>query len=65
MKFVNYIIILCSFVFAQDELSSRYHSFYEIEEKIIEWDDQFGSNTNPYEIYPGDEGIIFHHEIIG
>jgi len=65
MKFVNYIIILCSFVFTQDELSSRYHSFYEIEEKIIEWDDQFGNNTNPYEIYPGDEGIIFHHEIIG
>ena len=65
MKFFNYIIILCSFVFTQDELSSRYHSFYEIEEKIIEWDDQFGSNTNPYEIYPGDEGIIFHHEIIG
>ena len=32
---------------------------------IIEWDDQFGSNVNPYEIYPGDEGIIFHHEIIG
>ena len=52
-------------MFSQNELSERYHSYYEIEQKIIEWDDQFGNNVNPYEIYPGDEGIIFHHEIIG
>ena len=50
---------------SQNELSERYHSYYEIEQKIIEWDNQFGNNVNPYEIYPGDEGIIFHHEIIG
>ena len=25
----------------------------------------FGSNQNPYPFYPGDEGIIYHHEIIG
>ena len=52
-------------MFSQNELSERYHSYYEIEQKIIEWDNQFGNNINPYEIYPGDEGIIFHHEIIG
>jgi len=58
------MILISSFILTQ-ELSSRYHDFYEIEEKIIQWDEQFGNNTNPYEIYPGDEGIIFHHEIIG
>ena len=60
MKF--YVFIFFSFLFC---LSERYHTFYEIEQKIIEWDEQFGDNVNPYEIYPGDEGIIFHHEIIG
>ena len=65
MKFFYFIIVLASFIFTQDELIDRYHSFYEIEQKIIEWDEQFSNNMNPYEIYPGDEGIIFHHEIIG
>ena len=64
MKFFIYTILISSFILTQ-ELSSRYHDFYEIEEKIIQWDEQFGDNTDPYEIYPGDEGIIFHHEIIG
>ena len=63
--FIYFIFVLSSFVFSQNELSDRYHSYYEIEQKIIEWDEQFGNNVNPYEIYPGDEGIIFHHEIIG
>ena len=64
MKFFIYTILISSFILTQ-ELSSRYHDFYEIEEKIIQWDEQFGNNADPYEIYPGDEGIIFHHEIIG
>ena len=63
--FIYFIFVLSSFLFSQNELSDRYHSYYEIEQKIIEWDEQFGNNVNPYEIYPGDEGIIFHHEIIG
>ena len=53
MKFFIYTILISSFILTQ-ELSSRYHDFYEIEEKIIQWDEQFGNNTDPYEIYPGE-----------
>ena len=45
MKFFT-SILLCSLLFS---LSERYHTFYEIEEKIIEWDEQFGDNIDPYE----------------
>ena len=65
MMCLFFIISFVNLLVAQDELSSRYHSYYEIEDKIIEWDMAFGNNTDPYEIIPGEEGIIFHHEIIG
>ena len=65
LKKILYIILISSFVYTQSELSERYTSLEEIETQLNLWYDEFGSNQNPYPFYPGDEGIIYHHEIIG
>ena len=56
--------MLLSLSFSQSILSERYTTFDELEQKINEWDQNYGQNSNPFEIID-DEGIIFHHEIIG
>lgn len=46
-------------------LSERYHTFYEVEQQLLEWDEEFGSNTNPWPSqYPG-SGIIYELSQIG
>ena len=59
-----YILLVFSFAISQSSLSERYTTYHELEQKIIEWDENYGTNSNPF---PGiqNEGIIFHHEIIG
>tara|TARA_Y100001960_G_C13961662_1_gene488568 strand:- start:11 stop:496 length:486 start_codon:yes stop_codon:yes gene_type:complete len=59
MKF--YLLIFISFVFA---LSERYHTFYEVEDQLYEWNLEFGANESPWPTqYPG-SGIIYQlHEI--
>ena len=63
--FCLYIISFSSLIFSQSELSDRYTTYQEIEDQLNSWYDEFGSNQNPYTFYPGNEGIIYHHEIIG
>lgn len=63
--FCFYIILFSSLILSQSELSERYTTYQEIENQLNSWYDEFGSNQNPYTFYPGDEGIIYHHEIIG
>ena len=58
-------IIFSSFLFSQSELSERYTTYQEIEARLNAWYDEFGDNVDPYPSYPGNEGIIYHHEIIG
>ena len=65
LKNFIYIIFSFSVVFPQSELSDRYTTYQEIEQRLNAWYDAFGSNVDPYPSYPGDEGIIYHHEIIG
>ena len=64
MYIVIYILII-SFSFSQSELSERYSTLQEIEQQLNTWSEEFSTNTDPYAFYPGDEGIIYHHEIIG
>jgi len=52
-------------ILSQSELSDRYTTPQEIEDQLNAWYDEFGSNEDPYPIIPGNEGIIYHHEIIG
>ena len=62
--FFLHIILFFSFIFCQSSLSERYTTYQELENKIIEWDQNYGSNSDPFPNIPN-EGIIFHHEIIG
>ena len=59
------IILFFSLILSQSELSDRYTTPQEIEDQLNAWYDEFGSNEDPYTFYPGNEGIIYHHEIIG
>ena len=63
--FVFISILILSVCFSQSELSERYTTFEEIENQLNAWSDEFSQNTDPYTFYPGEEGIIYHHEIIG
>ena len=59
MKF--YIPIFVSFLFC---LSDRYHTFYEVEEQLYEWNLEFGSNQSPWPTQYPESGIIYQlHEI--
>ena len=60
MKF--YFLVFISFIFS---LSERYHTFYEIEDQLFEWEEEFGSNESPWPAqYPG-SGIIYSLHQIG
>ena len=60
-----YTVLSFSLILSQSELSDRYTTPQEIEDQLNVWYDDFGSNEDPYTFYPGNEGIIYHHEIIG
>ena len=64
MKFFVHILIVTSFLYTQSSLSERYTTLNELEQKIIDWDLEFGTNQDPFPFVEG-EGVIFHHEIIG
>jgi len=49
---------------AQNPLIERYHTYEEIAEQLYLWNEEFGGNTNPSNLYPG-SGIIYHLEEIG
>ena len=63
--FLFIFTLFVSFSFTQSELPDRYTTYQEIEQQLNDWSEEFGSNTDPYPFYPGEEGIIYHHEIIG
>ena len=64
LSYLLYIVLVSSVIFSQSSLSERYTTYEELEQKIIEWDQSYGSNSNPFSNIEN-EGIIFHHEIIG
>ena len=64
MQIFVYFLTFISFLLSESILSDRYTTLDELEQKIIYWDSEFGSNDNPFSFMQG-EGVIFHHEIIG
>ncbi|MAZ60920.1 MAG: hypothetical protein CMG50_01930 [Candidatus Marinimicrobia bacterium] len=64
MKPFVFIFFIINIVFTQSSLSERYTTYSELEEKLNEWNELYGSNSNPFP-QVSDEGIIYHHEIIG
>ena len=60
MKIIYFIAIALIF-----PLSERYHTFYEVQEQLLEWEEEFGDNLSPWPAqYPG-SGIIYSLHIIG
>ena len=56
------LIILTSLSFS---LSERYHTFYEVEQQLLDWEEQFSNDDNPWPAqYPG-SGIIYQLSQIG
>ncbi|MDB4859432.1 M14 family zinc carboxypeptidase [Candidatus Marinimicrobia bacterium] len=64
MKPFVFIFFIINIAFTQSSLSERYTTYSELEEKLNEWDELYGSNSNPFPQI-SDEGIVYHHEIIG
>ena len=53
-----YILVFFSTLFSQSELSDRYTTYQEIEQRLNGWSEEFGSNIDPYPSYPGEEGHL-------
>lgn len=64
MKHFVFIFFIINIACTQSSLSERYTTYSELEEKLNEWNELYGSNSNPFPQI-SDEGIIYHHEIIG
>tara|TARA_B100001250_G_scaffold83640_1_gene69041 strand:+ start:1605 stop:3827 length:2223 start_codon:yes stop_codon:yes gene_type:complete len=64
MKHLFLILFFSSLVLCQSSLSERYTTYNELEQKLNEWNNDYGSNSDPFPQIQ-DEGIIYHHEIIG
>ena len=61
--FIYTIVFQC--LFSQSPLSERYHTFYEIEQKLHEWESEFSANGTPWPIHYPDSGIIYQLYEIG
>ena len=64
MKHLVFIFFIINIAHTQSSLSERYTTYSELEEKLNEWNELYGSNSNPFPQI-SDEGIVYHHEIIG
>ena len=64
MLYLVYILSCFAFLYSDSVLSERYTTLSELEEKINMWNNEFSQNEDPYP-NASNEGIIFHHEIIG
>ena len=61
----NYIYILFFFCFIfsnESPLIESYHTYEEIQSKLITWNEQYGNNDNPYPLYYPNSGIIYNLE---
>ena len=46
-------------------LSERYHTFYEVEQQLQDWDVEFGNNDNPWPTQYPNSGIIYELSQMG
>lgn len=60
-----YIIFLSVNLFAESPLNERYHTYEEIQEQLLIWDEEFGVGSNNPPLLYENSGIIFHLEEIG
>ena len=66
MSVILYIIILVSISFGnQSPLIENYHTYEEVQARLIEWDGLYGNNDNPQSSYYSNSGIIYQLNEIG
>ena len=58
-------MILFLFISCLFSLSERYHTFYEVEQQLLEWDEEFGQNSEPWPDYYPNSGVIYQLSQIG
>ena len=58
------LIIIFSISFSQSNLIDRYHTYNDIVDSLIVWEENFENNTAPSSYYPN-SGIIYQLEQIG
>ena len=61
---VYFFAILTCFVISQSPLSERYHTYDDIVDSLMAWDQNFSNNTFPSPYY-ANSGIIYQMEQIG
>ena len=59
-----YLVILLAISFSQSPLNERYHTYSDIVDSLMMWNQNFSENPNPSPYYPN-SGIIFKLEEIG
>ncbi len=65
-KNVAYLcIVFCISYGNKSPLIENYHTYEEVQDKLNNWNDLYGSNTNPHPIYYPNSGIIYQLEEIG
>ena len=61
-----YILFFTSFIIGNESpLIENYHTYEEIQEKLIAWDEMYGNQDNPQPSYYSESGIIYKLEEIG
>ena len=64
MSKIYFFVILICFGISQSPLSERYHTYDDIVDSLMIWEQNFSNNTSPSPYYPN-SGIIYQLEQIG
>lgn len=59
------ILLAIGFLFGESRLIDRWHTYEEVRDQLLAWDEEFGSSTSSVPPWYNDSGIIYHLETIG
>ena len=61
---ISFLSILFCMILSQSPLSDRYHTYDDIVDSLMTWDENFSNNQSPSPYY-ANSGIIYQMEQIG
>nr|MBC8478864.1 hypothetical protein [FCB group bacterium] len=65
MRLLLFTTLFLMVLNAQVEFIDRWHTYNDIQTQLEAWDEEFGSNPNPYPGGYPNSGVIYHLEEIG
>ena len=65
MNIFLYIILFSIVLSNQSPLLDKYHTYEEVQQRLLDWNDLYGNTDNPQPNYYSDSGIIYKLEEIG